>query len=240
MRNDQIFVLLLVVLLPMSGCFDAGSVGEAEGAQDSTDASGTTIVNNYYNNTTSNSQERIWYSSGEVVNSYWNDGQDVGAGVARCLEYGPAYDSDTGEYLGEECKETGVPQSSSDWNATSCTSIGGVLHQYSSGFGNYNWGYGPTCHITAKSITTNSGEALILYQISSVTVSTTCNGVLASTIYGIGSTHAGDEYVIVSGSSMPCVHDIVYTQPYEESSDDRLNQQKIWSLVYAIQETVVV
>ena len=37
MRNDQIFVLLLVVLLPMSGCFDGGTagVGEAEGAQDS-------------------------------------------------------------------------------------------------------------------------------------------------------------------------------------------------------------
>ena len=34
MRNDQIFVLLLVVLLPMSGCFDGGGVGEAEGAQD--------------------------------------------------------------------------------------------------------------------------------------------------------------------------------------------------------------
>jgi hypothetical protein len=36
MRNDQIFVLLLVVLLPMSGCFDGGTagVGEAEGAQD--------------------------------------------------------------------------------------------------------------------------------------------------------------------------------------------------------------
>ena len=31
MRNDQIFVLLLVVLLPMSGCFDGGGVGEAEG-----------------------------------------------------------------------------------------------------------------------------------------------------------------------------------------------------------------
>ena len=33
MRNDQIFVLLLVVLLPMSGCFDGGTagVGEAEG-----------------------------------------------------------------------------------------------------------------------------------------------------------------------------------------------------------------
>ena len=36
MRNDQIFVLLLVILLPMSGCFDGGTagVGEAEGAQD--------------------------------------------------------------------------------------------------------------------------------------------------------------------------------------------------------------
>ena len=29
MRNDQIFVLLLVILLPLSGCFD-GAVGEAE------------------------------------------------------------------------------------------------------------------------------------------------------------------------------------------------------------------
>jgi len=232
MRNDQIFVLLLVVLLPMSGCFDAGSVGEAEGAQDSTDASGTTIVNNYYNNTTSNSQERIWYSSGDVVNKYWNDGQDVESGGQRCLEYGPSYDSNTGDYLGEECKELGYPSELSDWNETNCD---GVLIGQSS-----NMRFGPSCHITAKSITTNSGEALILYQISSITVSTTCNGVLASTISSIGSTHAGDEYVIVSGSSMPCVHDIVYTQSYQESSDDRLNDQKIWSLVYAIQETVVV
>ena len=36
MRNDQIFVLLLVILLPMSGCFD-GTVGDAE-AQDSTES----------------------------------------------------------------------------------------------------------------------------------------------------------------------------------------------------------
>ena len=42
MRNDQIFVLLLVVLLPMSGCFDGGGVGEAEGAQDSDEAAGGT------------------------------------------------------------------------------------------------------------------------------------------------------------------------------------------------------
>jgi len=46
MRNDQIFVLLLVVLLPLSGCFD-DAVGDAEGTGDE-----STIINNYYNNTT--------------------------------------------------------------------------------------------------------------------------------------------------------------------------------------------
>ena len=45
MRNNQIFVLLLVILLPMSGCFD-DTVGDAE-AQDSTESesgnSGTSV-----------------------------------------------------------------------------------------------------------------------------------------------------------------------------------------------------
>ena len=49
MRNDQIFVLLLVILLPMSGCFD-GAVGDAEGTDDT--SSGNHVINNYYNNTT--------------------------------------------------------------------------------------------------------------------------------------------------------------------------------------------
>ena len=37
MRNDQIFVLLLVILLPLSGCF-SGGVGEAQGSQDDADS----------------------------------------------------------------------------------------------------------------------------------------------------------------------------------------------------------
>ena len=37
MRNDQIFVLLLVVLLPLSGCFDA-AVGDVEGQAESADS----------------------------------------------------------------------------------------------------------------------------------------------------------------------------------------------------------
>ncbi|MBT7244708.1 MAG: hypothetical protein HN874_04590, partial [Euryarchaeota archaeon] len=51
MRNDQIFVLLLVVLLPMSGCMES-AVGEVEGTEET--SSETTIVNNYYNNTSTN------------------------------------------------------------------------------------------------------------------------------------------------------------------------------------------
>ena len=57
MRNDQIFVLMLVVLLPMSGCFDGGGVGEAEGQVEPGDSipqgsSETTTNHYYYNNTT--------------------------------------------------------------------------------------------------------------------------------------------------------------------------------------------
>ena len=55
MRNDQIFVLLLVVLMPMSGCMDA-AVGDVEGTEDAESTTqvvnNTTVVNNYYNQTT--------------------------------------------------------------------------------------------------------------------------------------------------------------------------------------------
>ena len=45
MRKDQIFVLLLVVLLPLTGCFDGGGIGDAD-AQDSTESgnSGTSVT----------------------------------------------------------------------------------------------------------------------------------------------------------------------------------------------------
>ena len=49
MKTDRVFVLLLVVLLPLSGCFD-GSVGDADATDDSSES--TTVINNYYNNTT--------------------------------------------------------------------------------------------------------------------------------------------------------------------------------------------
>ena len=231
MRNDQIFVLLLVVLLPMSGCFD-GAVGDAEGTDDA--SSGTTVINNYYNNST-NSQERIWYSTGDAVNKYWTDGQDVASGNQRCLEYGPSYDSDTGEYLGEECKEMGYPSSLSDWNGSDCN---GILVETGSFGSNPRWA--PSCKIVATTISTNSGEALILYEMQSITISTTCEGVLSSSITNTGGIYGGEDNAIVPGSAMNCSHEISYTQSYQQSSSTNMGEQKIISLVYAIQDTTVV
>jgi len=87
MRKDQIFVLMLVILLPMSGCFDGG-VGDAEAADD-TDQ-GTTVINNYYNQT-SNQPPVIYVAEFRPVN-----GNDV-----PYADYGKVstYDPNSGEEL---------------------------------------------------------------------------------------------------------------------------------------------
>ena len=60
MRNDQIFVLLLVILLPMSGCFD-GAVGDAEGTDDASENSDTSGGEGTSTGTASSTQARTWY-----------------------------------------------------------------------------------------------------------------------------------------------------------------------------------
>jgi len=76
MKTDRVFVLLLVVLLPLSGCFDGSTTGDAEGADAADDAPSTTIVNNYYNNTTVvNSSSAVVYKylifDTELENGQW-------------------------------------------------------------------------------------------------------------------------------------------------------------------------
>ena len=65
MRKDQIFVLMLVILLPMSGCFD-GAVGDAEGEADDVDSTVQYTPN----------QHPIIY--GSIVNC-WNECWDNGS-----------------------------------------------------------------------------------------------------------------------------------------------------------------
>ena len=242
MTTDRVFVLMMMVLLMMSGCFGATTTTEAQEEQESTNenndssdpidsGSGTQTNSNNGANSASSSQERTWYSSGGAIDSYWTDGQDVYIGSNRCLEFGPAYDSNTGEYIGEECKRYGIPQNESDWLGA------GAICNGSLGYGEPGFFTSSTaqCFVTTATITTNSGEALLIYEMSNVKVNTYCNGILASTING-----AGSEYIIASGSALNCTHDVIVTQHYSQAGSPNVDNMKIWSIVYAIQDTTVV
>ena len=255
MTTDRVFVLMMMVLLMMAGCFEATSTTEAEEEQDSTsgnDGTSDNVPNDDVDDdtssndpvdspngqgsdssnsgtSTSNSQERIWYSSGGVVNSKWTDGDIEHNGYEKCFEYGPLYDSSTGEYIGEECKRFGVPQFESDWNTTNCTNIGGTPSWNSD-----NYRYAPQCiDIPLVTIFTNPGEVLMIYQEESVNWDTTCGGVSFS-VYKPSNV----EYEIVEGSSMSCTHELTYNMNYD--GDMSSNVPYIWSIVYEIQDSIVV
>ena len=241
MTTDRVFVLLMMVLLMMAGCFEATSTTEAQEEQDSTsgdDSTDSSTPNG--GNTATNSQERVWYSSGGVINSHWSDGVEYN-GYEKCFEYGPLYDSETGEYVGEECKRYGIPSFESDWNVSNCTDIGGTPYWNSlDGYetqedgSNYAYRWSPACtDIPLVTISTNPGEVLMIYQQEGVNWDTTCGGVTFD-VYKSSSL----EYEIVEGSSMSCIHELTHSMSYE--TDFSFNNPYIWSIVYEIQDTVVV
>ena len=54
MTTDKVFILLLVIMLPLTGCLDVTDTAEAEDSDDE-----STIVNNYYNNTTTTTMPMV-------------------------------------------------------------------------------------------------------------------------------------------------------------------------------------
>ncbi|MDA8557683.1 hypothetical protein N9M40_01965 [Candidatus Poseidoniales archaeon] len=54
MTTDKMFILLLVIMLPLTGCLDIADNAEAEDSEEE-----TTIVNNYYNNTTTTTMPMV-------------------------------------------------------------------------------------------------------------------------------------------------------------------------------------
>ena len=237
MKIDRVFVLLLVVMLPMTGCFE-DAVGEADAQGDTSDDttdSGT-------NSGTQTSQSRTWYSSGGIYEAYWNDGSGVGSGGSRCVDWGPIYNQSTGDYEGEDCREYGYPDQASDWNVTACTESGGVpvwnnldSSQNGTNGTNYEYRYAPYCELQFATIVTNAGEALLIYEWSgSWSIETTCNGVSRTLSYS--SSLYGKEYHIATGSAMNCTHQLQYSASYQNSDIPSY----IWSIVYAIQDVTVV
>jgi hypothetical protein len=254
MRSDQVFVLLLIILIPMTGCFD-NSVGDAEGAQDDPTDDNTspglpdvTTDSGGSDTDQSSSQERIWYSTGETIPTTWHDGMTYSYSGERCLEYGPLYNSSTGQYIGEECRRYGYPDRASDWDASNCTNLGGTpywyqLNNYETDETNntsYAYRWAPSCSdIPLFSLQTNAGEAVLIYQKYGLgTWTTTCNGVTTNLPnYGNNPAAYGLEYYIIPGSSMNCSHELTTSIAF---SYDQEIEFDIWSVVYAVQDVTIV
>ena len=238
MKTDRVFVLLLVVLLPLSGCFDGTTTGEVE-AQD--EVSENTNPVNPSEGMPSTVQQRIWYSSGGTYSNYWDDnGVAEQNDATACKDWGPTYDQDSGEYLGEICRETGYRDAPEQWNGSECTDAGGqIVWPENANSSTYNFRRAPSCSpIELATINTSSGEALLIYHMRGVSMETTCDGVsytTSSNYYGLPGNAYGGEFAIVSGSSLNCTHVLRYSMGYSSS-----DAQTIWSLVYALQDVIVV
>ncbi|MEC7168408.1 MAG: hypothetical protein VXW14_05415 [Candidatus Thermoplasmatota archaeon] len=233
----------------MTGCFD-NSVGDAEGSQDSDSSSDSTGESTNTANS-NNAQARTWYSSGGVAKTNWDDGHYSGmnwdndsddyryisSSGQRCISYGPFYDSSTGELIGQRCNEWGYPESSEDWNLTDCTQNGGVVvWQYDVQNNSDYYRYAPNCRISFATINSTAGEALMIYEWSGFSISSTCDGVSA---YTGSSALSGKEYVIAPGTALDCTHELYRVLSYTYSQNN-FDTQSIWSIVYAVQDTTVV
>ena len=75
MKPDKVFILMLVILLPLTGCIDVSDNADAQDSSDSEEAE-TTVINNYYNNTTTVVQA----VEPEMVHMYvYTENQSVGS-----------------------------------------------------------------------------------------------------------------------------------------------------------------
>jgi hypothetical protein len=52
MKTDKLFILMLVILLPLTGCIDVSDNANADESVNDEGGDETTVINNFYNNTT--------------------------------------------------------------------------------------------------------------------------------------------------------------------------------------------
>jgi len=233
MKTDRIFVLLLVVMLPMSGCFDDG-VGDAEAADDSSTGTtvyhnNTTVVNNHYTNSTA---QPTYFSSGGVEYASWYEygvnsfGTLNGSHPLHPANGGPGGNFDqAGEYNLSVCNSRGGFHYG---NTTSGATYNGQTtgRQTTTGLAILP----PTCTIELATINTTPGEALIIHQWSKFYLETVCEGV-----EGTSNLNTGSDGVIAAGSALNCTHSLYYDMNYQYS-----DEMVLWSIMYSIQPTVVV
>ena len=229
----NVYVLLLALIIVLSGCF--GMTSDETDAQDSGSEENGEQEND---SNPSESQDRIWYTSGGIYERYWNE-DNVSSDGQYCIDWDHTYSSETGEIIETDCDGTDRHESIDDWDTSECTEAGGLITPNDSSFWGGNISSAPTCTIEFATINTSAGEALLIYDLSNVAITTTCDGVSQSSYFDNGK-----EYSIIEGSAMDCSHllykTLEYDQENEYSSNEQLSQMRIWSIVYAIQDVTVV
>ena len=81
MKPDKVFILLLVILLPLTGCIDVSDNADAQDSTDSEEAE-TTVINNYYNTTTVQSVQKM-----EAMSHYLPKNQTLNLSFAGTYTY---------------------------------------------------------------------------------------------------------------------------------------------------------
>ena len=250
MKTDRIFVLLLVVLLPMTGCFD-DAVGDAEGTDEADGTSDTGDNGGTQAGDAANSQARTWYSSGGVYQTYWNDGQhgevtwndeseNISSYGKRCTIWANGQYNDSQSYqwnLNEYCAQFMMPRNYDHWNLTDCYSKNGIiLWGYDvAALPDLYYRYAPSCMVSYMSINTSPGEVLLIHEYSNLMMSSTCDGVTVFNDINL------DEKLhdIVPGAALSCTHELYNLITYT-ADEQEYDTQNIWSIVYSIQDTTVV
>jgi len=159
----------------------------------------------YYNNTTI-VVEPEWFSQGGIANLQWNEPNQPGEEENRNLL--------------------------SSYNFSECEDLGGLgtLYQTTSLGGFFNTNYTTQCDgVPLTSVSTVSGEMLIIHEATGFQLNTTCNGV---TVTGGGST-SSDEWR-GAGHSMDCTH-VLFVNDITES-----NEPILWSVAYSFRNVTVV
>jgi len=238
----NVYALMLALVIVLSGCF--GMTGNDSDAQDSGTDENDDEMDGGSDHDDDDDQDRTWYTSGGTYPVEWIDPSFAVSGGWGCIDWGPSYDPDTGEYLGETCREEGYRNSASQWNLSACIDAGGLVlwtnvpaeatENNSSTHSAFR--YAPSCKIEFSTINTASGEVLLIYQWDEFYLETTCGGVPAA---AYPSSLSGKEYYVVTGGAMDCQHILYKTISYSDNYDES-EEMTIWSVVYAIQDATVV
>ena len=215
--SKNLYVFMLGAIIVFSGCVGTGTSNGDDGDADDTSTSGTTIVNNYYNNTPP-SNGLNWYTSGGT-HTTWNDDNSAGNGEMNWMQ---------GDYNDEQ-GTWNQTSTLNDWNVTECVGQGGEARITRDTYDRDNI----YCDLTFTTINTSSGEVLMIYQFDEIKLTTTCDGV-SDTITG-DPLYSGNEYQIVTGSALNCEHRVWTTLQYHVD-----HGQKISSIVFTIQDAIVV